>query len=236
MVQLSDVQIASAVKQYWPGITANDVPVAVAIALAESSGNTEAINKSNRNGTKDWGLFQINDVNWNGESASQRVDVQTNIRKAAEVKIRQGWGAWSVVDSGRYRSFLERGTKAAQGAPSSGSSGTHSSGSASGSSGSDGTVGDAIAGGIAVLSPATWVSQAVSGGVNSITGTISRIANSWLMFLIAAVLIGIGIYILVQRRAVSAAGKIASVAMEVAPQGKIAKVAGKAAKVAKAAS
>lgn len=64
-----------------------DVPVALAFGLAwsESRFNPVAINgKNNRNGSKDWGLFQLNDAfrNWSKE---EYFDIELNTREAMKV-------------------------------------------------------------------------------------------------------------------------------------------------------
>lgn len=63
---------------------------AVAVALAESGGRTAARN-TNRNGSTDTGLWQINSVHkWSGDLT----DPRENLRAAESVWSRQGWGAW----------------------------------------------------------------------------------------------------------------------------------------------
>lgn len=57
-----------------------EVPVNIAfsVAWAESSFNPYAINTSNRNGTADWGLFQLND-NYYRWTREQFFDIEQNI-------------------------------------------------------------------------------------------------------------------------------------------------------------
>lgn len=71
----------------------------VCIAEKESNFNPKAINKTgNRNGTKDHGLFQINDINKEicGYNAKQLLDVHNNIRCTVKVYKTQGIEAWST--------------------------------------------------------------------------------------------------------------------------------------------
>lgn len=77
--------------------------IALAIAKAESRLNPRAVNK-NRNGSKDIGIFQINDKH--GWSANDRFDWRKNIQMAKELRDRHGWTEWSVYNNGTYRNFL----------------------------------------------------------------------------------------------------------------------------------
>ena len=45
------------------GISRNDLPSWICLVQSESSMNT-ALTHKNRNGSKDWGLFQVNDQYW----------------------------------------------------------------------------------------------------------------------------------------------------------------------------
>jgi hypothetical protein len=69
MPTLTPEQIAGVIKYYNTGgpspiapVTDNNGVIAVAIALAESGGNTEAVGGPNSNGTYDYGLWQINSI------------------------------------------------------------------------------------------------------------------------------------------------------------------------------
>lgn len=77
--------------------------LALAIARAESNLNPRAVNQ-NRNGTRDIGIFQINDSH--GWSETERYDWQNNIAMAKEIRDRYGWSAWSVYKSGQFRQFM----------------------------------------------------------------------------------------------------------------------------------
>ena len=68
---------------------------AVAIASAESGLNPNATNKNNRNGTWDYGLFQINGPP--GKPPSDKLyDPDTNIANALGKYSRYGWCQWAV--------------------------------------------------------------------------------------------------------------------------------------------
>lgn len=73
-----------------------------AIALAESGGDTDATN-TNKNGSVDTGLWQINSIH--GISGNLK-DARTNARAAKAVYDKQGFGAWVVFNKGTYRNKL----------------------------------------------------------------------------------------------------------------------------------
>lgn len=77
--------------------------IAMAVATAESSLNPQAVNQ-NRNGTRDIGIFQINDHH--GWSAEERYNWRNNIAMAKEIRDRYGWSAWSVYKSGQFKQFM----------------------------------------------------------------------------------------------------------------------------------
>ena len=77
--------------------------IAMAIAKAESGLNPRAINR-NKNGSRDIGIFQINDRH--GWSDKERLDWKTNIRIAKELRDRHGWTEWAVYNNGTYRNYL----------------------------------------------------------------------------------------------------------------------------------
>jgi len=77
--------------------------IALAVAKAESGLNPRAINR-NRDGSRDIGIFQINDRHgWEDE---ELLDWRGNIRIAKELRDRRGWGEWVVYNNGTYRNFL----------------------------------------------------------------------------------------------------------------------------------
>lgn len=81
----------------------NESRLAIAVAKAESGLNPRAVNQ-NRNGTKDIGVFQINDCHYFTES--ERFDWRQNIWLAKQVKDTYGWRAWVAYKNGSYRQFL----------------------------------------------------------------------------------------------------------------------------------
>lgn len=104
MPVLSDQQIANVAKASGWATTA-DITKAVAIALAESGGRTDAVNH-NFNGTYDYGIWQVNSVH--GFPVSELLTPTGNGRAAYTVYRQQGWRAWSAYNNGSYLAFLPR--------------------------------------------------------------------------------------------------------------------------------
>lgn len=103
--KLSRAEIANAMRKAgWPE---SAIPVGVAVALAESGGNPSAVNHSNRNGSKDYGLFQINSVHKELLAKHNWSDPVDNARMALSVYKGAGnkWTPWSVYKSGSYLKF-----------------------------------------------------------------------------------------------------------------------------------
>lgn len=76
-------------------------PIASAIAMAESGGNSGAT-CVDWDGTTDRGLWQINSSNGAGSS----YDVATNVRAAVAMYNQRGWTPWTTYSSGAYRQFM----------------------------------------------------------------------------------------------------------------------------------
>ena len=58
----------------------------------------------NRNGTRDLGIFQLNDAYWGGE---ENFDWKTNIDKAHKIFKKGGWRQWSCSHKIGIKSFWE---------------------------------------------------------------------------------------------------------------------------------
>lgn len=84
--------------------------IAVAVALAESSGRTDAVN-NNADGTKDVGVWQINDVHkmmWFGHD-DDRTDPVANAKYMAKVSgMGMSWSPWTVYKTGAYNTHMQR--------------------------------------------------------------------------------------------------------------------------------
>ena len=91
-------------EQLWTqaGGSADLAPTMAAIALAESSGNPDATNPTDNNGTQtSWGLWQISNGNHN--MPDPNILTPLDNAKAAVAKYNsQGLGAWGTYTSGAY--------------------------------------------------------------------------------------------------------------------------------------
>jgi len=113
--KLSAKQIADVARQ--AGIPEDKIPTMVAIAMAESGGNSEAHNPKYPDNS--FGLWQINMLDEPGyqlgaerrqkyglSSNEELKDPLTNAKAAFDILNSQGLGAWSVYTSGKYKDFL----------------------------------------------------------------------------------------------------------------------------------
>lgn len=104
------------------GVPPDDANTLTAVSGAESSYNPSAVGPKNRNGTTDYGLFQINSAHGDLNPASlPGADLDTQAQAAAAVYKKEGLGAWSTYNDGRYKTFMGGTQFAGPGAPPSGS-------------------------------------------------------------------------------------------------------------------
>jgi len=89
------------------GFSGDDANTAAAIALAESSGNPNAVGDLNITPGGSIGLWQINLKAHPEYTAEELKDPQTNANAAFAVYNEQGWGAWSTYNSGAYEAYLQ---------------------------------------------------------------------------------------------------------------------------------
>ncbi|KAA5830569.1 transglycosylase SLT domain-containing protein [Saccharopolyspora hirsuta] len=123
MPTLTDQQIAEHAAN--AGFRGEDLQIAVAVALAESRGNPDAIGDVSLQ-TEAFGpsvgLWQIRSVNpGHGNAfdrahrdASANADPATNARNAYAIYREHGWGQWSTYTEGQYRRFMDRARSAVQ--------------------------------------------------------------------------------------------------------------------------
>ncbi len=106
MATLSARQIAAVAQR--AGFKGRDVTIAVAVALAESGGRTDAVNTANRNGSRDYGLWQINTVHGSLLTRGSWSNPDDNARMAYTVFSQAGnsWRPWATYNSGRYLAFM----------------------------------------------------------------------------------------------------------------------------------
>jgi hypothetical protein len=92
-------------EQLIRNIFGEEANVAIAIAEAESGLRAEAVN-TNRNGSIDRGLFQINSIHCKKFDCTRLFEREYNIEAAKQIKEGSGWTAWSTYKSGKYRKYL----------------------------------------------------------------------------------------------------------------------------------
>src|SRR6185437_11657320 len=81
-------------------------PLMAAIALAESSGNPSALNKTDNNGTQtSVGLWQVSNGTHNYPAAW--TTPEGNAAEAVAKYKSQGLGAWGTYTSGAYLQYLK---------------------------------------------------------------------------------------------------------------------------------
>lgn len=125
--QLTDAQIAGAAKS--AGFTGKALAIAVAIALAESSGNPSAHNRKPPDNS--YGLWQINMFGDMGPARRKQFGLKSNedlfnpnVNAKAAYAISNGgknFKAWSTYLFGNYLAYMPRANKAAGNPDSSGS-------------------------------------------------------------------------------------------------------------------
>lgn len=90
------------------GFQEKDIPMAIAIMKAESGGNPKALNTSNRNGTTDTGIFQINSVHSSWTKGMDLTDPVQNAKAAFKIFSDAGgkWTPWSTFNNGAAQKRL----------------------------------------------------------------------------------------------------------------------------------
>jgi peptidoglycan hydrolase-like protein with peptidoglycan-binding domain len=113
MTQLTDHQLAEVAA--GAGFAGQSLVLAIAVALAESAGRTNAVNTTgNHPPSRDRGLWQINSY-WHPEvSDAQAFDPQACAAAAYRISGHgASWVQWSTYNSGSYKAFLARAHRAA---------------------------------------------------------------------------------------------------------------------------
>lgn len=98
---------------YMAGWTGQDAQIAVAVALAESGGDTNALGRSRTGayvGNRDHGLWQISG-RWHGKKLQTMGDwrdprVNARMAKAVWDESKDKWGAWSTFTSGSHTQYM----------------------------------------------------------------------------------------------------------------------------------
>ena len=117
---LNQEEIARAARA--AGFPEDKIATMTAIAMAESSGDSAALNNNPNTGDLSYGLWQINMIGDMGperrklfgiKSNEELLDPITNAKAAYKIYELQGYGAWSVYKSGKYRDYMVTAKKAA---------------------------------------------------------------------------------------------------------------------------
>jgi hypothetical protein len=114
MSYLSAFQIAALAKE--AGFPTSAIPTAVAIAFAESGGKTDIISKPNHDGSRDMGLWQINNkAHADLLSRYSWSNPHDNAKMAYIIYHNRGnkFLDWTAFNSGSYRLYLNKGTAGA---------------------------------------------------------------------------------------------------------------------------
>jgi hypothetical protein len=95
-----------------------ELPTVIAVALAESSGQANAIGPEVRGVGRAYGLMQImwplhQELFSGGIESGRWMDAATNMQMARSVYNSQGWKAWETYTNGRYRIYSGQGAAAA---------------------------------------------------------------------------------------------------------------------------
>lgn len=94
-----------AVNHGFPANDKQNLVLCVAIAKAESGGNTKAVNQ-NTNGSTDKGVWQINTVHDDKLPGQDRFDPDVNAELMMQISSGgQNWQPWSTFNSGAYQKF-----------------------------------------------------------------------------------------------------------------------------------
>lgn len=94
------------------GAMFQSMTIAIAVALAESGGKTDATNQ-NSNGSIDRGLWQINSVH-SQYNASQLFQPAYNAMAAVQISnLGTNWQPWTTYNTGAYQQFLNQAQSAA---------------------------------------------------------------------------------------------------------------------------
>jgi len=102
-------QVSQLFKKYFP--KQEEARIMRAISLAESHGKQTAVNTKNRNGSIDFGFFQINTIHKKkGETVAQfnqrMCDLEANFKEARRILDTQGLTAWSTYTNKKYLTYL----------------------------------------------------------------------------------------------------------------------------------
>jgi hypothetical protein len=188
------------------GFSGSDLDIAVAVALAESGGNTKAYNGNGKD--RSYGLWQINMYGNMGPARQRQFALpsydalyqpEVNAKAAKAIHKSQGWQrGWTTYANGAYLKHMDKAKGATATEP---------------RDGIVDQVGDAVKG----LNPVTGVAESINVlGTNVFKG-VSNVAG----ILVAIALLVVGVVFLVMSS--KGAKKAVNIAANVVPGGQVAK-------------
>lgn len=92
------------------GASPNDATTLTAVSGAESRFGASPVSPPNKNGSRDHGVFQVNDKAWPqfGGAAVSKLPLDQQAAIAVYIKNHQGMSAWSTYNSGAYKKYLNQ--------------------------------------------------------------------------------------------------------------------------------
>ncbi len=190
---------------------------AVAVALAESSGDPSKVNNNPGTGDLSYGLWQINMLGSLGPARRKEFGISRNeelldpgVNAKAAAKVSNGWKnwtPWSVFKSNAYLKYMPEGEKAAAKVV--------------------GEFGELKDTSIVEDVAESGIPGAIQRGISNLAENLFRAGLSVGALVVALVLLVLGVVILMR----DPLAKVAKTAAQVAPAGKLAAGAGKVAKV-----
>lgn len=81
----------------------------MALAVSKAENFTRQCDRfgKNTNGTRDWGVFQLNEVHLKkGYTIKDFTDCQKNIEIAYKIFKQQSWNPWVAFTNGNYKKYL----------------------------------------------------------------------------------------------------------------------------------
>lgn len=76
----------------------------MALAISQAENGTRQCNRIhvNKNGTLDYGVFQVNSIH----GSTELLDCRKNIEVAYQIFKKSGWSPWVTFKNGAYKKYL----------------------------------------------------------------------------------------------------------------------------------
>lgn|SRR3990167_7850406 len=101
--KISTLPLEAKIRHLW----GKEAKMAISIAKAENSRHICDLEVLEPNGTKSYGIFQINSVHLKkGYTVSQLKDCDQNILIAKSIYDKSGWSLWSSYKNQAYKKYL----------------------------------------------------------------------------------------------------------------------------------